>query len=86
MFERVNNFLYPLKAEAVWQWHNHLESKVEGGRRLVRINLDETALCLFQDDKKGNVFVRKGHNSSQKANLAPRRAYITHVAMVCDDP
>ena len=51
----------------------------------MRINLDETALCLFQNDKKGNVFVRKGHNAMQKASLAARRAYITHVALVCDD-
>lgn len=80
---RESAFVY--EAEAAWQWHNHLESKVEVGRRLLRINLDETALCLCQDDQKGNVFLHKGHNAMQKASLAARRAYITHVALVCDD-
>ena len=35
------------KALAAWQWHNHLCSRVQVGRKLVRINWDETAICLF---------------------------------------
>ena len=84
-FPRAPWIFFDCEAEAAWQWHNHLESQVEVGKKLLRINLDETALCLCQDDQKGNVFLTKGHNAMQKASLAARRAYVTHVALVCDD-
>ena len=74
------------KAEAAWQWHNHFEFNVPAGKKLLRINWDETALCLHQNSKAGNVFVSKGHDAMQKVSLSARRCYINHVALVCDDP
>ena len=70
----------------MWQWHNYFEANTPPGKKLLRMNLDETALCLHQNDKKGNIFLCKGHDAMQKVSLAVRRCYITHVALVCDDP
>ena len=55
------------------------------GRRLLRINLDETAACLFQGGARGNIFFNKLENCTQHAPLAQRRTYVTHVAIICDD-
>ena len=77
---------FPCQAEAAWQWHNHFEANTPHGKKLVRISWDETALCLHQGDKAGNIFVHKGHDAMQKVSLSARRCYITHVALVCDDP
>ena len=74
------------KARAAWQWHNHLVSRVAGGKRVLRINLDETGVCLHQGNKKGNIFLTKSHNVIKRISTGARRTYITHVAVVCDCP
>jgi len=71
---------------AAWQWYNHLEASVPPGKTALRINWDETAICLHQGDKKGNIFLCKGHNAVQQGTKAARRAYVTQVALVCDHP
>ena len=76
---------------AVWQWHNHLESSVVGGRKLLRINIDETSVCLFQGTGKGTVlYSRKRQPPSgeplQPASRKKRRSCLTHVGVICDDP
>ena len=45
------------QAFAAWQWSNFWRCKLPAGRRLLRINLDETAVCLFQGGGRGNVFL-----------------------------
>ena len=47
--------------------------------------MDETAVCLFQGGRAGNIFLSRGHTVSEKASTAVRRAYMTHVAFICDD-
>ena len=47
------------QAFAVWQWYNYAASRVPAGKEPLRINLDETSLCLFQGDAKGTVLFRK---------------------------
>jgi hypothetical protein len=60
---------------------------VPAGKRILRINLDETAICLFQGDAKGNVFLSKTDPAAvQNIPLGQRRTYLTHVAFICDDP
>ena len=58
---------------------------MQRGRRLLRINVDETAVCLFQGGGRGNVFLTKGEECHQHAPLSQRRTYLTHVAFICDD-
>ena len=48
--------------------------------------MDETAICLFQQGGKGNVFLAKTQRSVQQATRGQRRTYLTLVAFVCDDP
>ena len=74
------------KATAVWQWYNYYRSQRPAGKALLHINWDETAICLHQSDKKGNIFLARGHDAVQRVSHAARRAYLTHVALVCDNP
>ena len=54
---------------------------------MLRINLDETAVCLFQGGGKGNVFLSKKDPALvQHSPHSQRRCYVTHVAFICDDP
>ena len=74
------------QAFAAWQWANYSFSQVPPGRRTLRVNFDETAVCLFQGAGRGNVFLRKSDPAVQHVPIAKRRTYLTHVAFVCDDP
>ena len=61
------------------------------GKAVLRINVDETSVCLYQGDVKGTVFVNKrkrprGGEPSQKASLALKRTCVTHIAFICDRP
>ena len=58
---------------------------------MLRINLDETSVCLFQGTGKGTVFFSRkrgppGTEPVQLASTKKRRACLTHVAVVCDNP
>ena len=74
------------KAFAVWQWYNYYYSQRPSGKAILHINWDETAICLHQSDKKGNIFLAKGHDAVQRVSHGARRAYLTHVALICDNP
>ena len=79
-----------LQARAVWQWYNYLQARAADGKRLLRINLDETSICLFQGDVKGTVFYdrkrdRTGERPAQRVSRAKRRTCLTHVGVICDD-
>ena len=74
------------EAHTVWQWWNHYHSQLPEGKRALRINLDETAICAFQGgDAEGNVFIDKSVRAVLNVSHGPRRTYLTHVAFVCDD-
>ena len=71
----------------MWKWTNFYDSQITGESQLLRINIDETSLCVFQGDVKGCVFnvgdgavARRQHVARQK-----RRRNVTLVACVCDD-
>ena len=74
------------KAEASWHFFNHCEQRAAtAGRRLLRLNLDESAVCLFQGGGRGNIFLAKHEPRVQQASLRAQRTYVTLVAFVCDD-
>ena len=74
-----------VKAWAAWQWYNYLECNIPAGKRALRINLDETSICLFQGATRGNICLSKTEPRVQHARLGERRTYMSHVALVCDD-
>jgi hypothetical protein len=71
----------------VWQWWNFCKGKVANGKTVLRVNLGETAVCIFQGGQKGNVFVTKKRPRDepvQHISKGRRRCYLTHIALVCD--
>ena len=56
------------------------------GRTILRINLDESSVCLCQGARFGNIFDPNGGAAVQNASLARCRAYATLVAVICDAP
>jgi hypothetical protein len=79
------------QAHAVWQWYNCCAARVPAGKRPLRINLDETSVCLFQGGGKGTIAFkrRRDHPSEEpheRASRAKRRCCLTHVAFICERP
>ena len=75
------------QAWAAWQWWNYLCSEVSGDRVPLRINMDETSICLYQGSGKGAVFTsrkRPRREHSQKVTANKRRCCLTYVSFVCD--
>ena len=77
-----------MQAFAAWRWWNFYESRAPEGKTLLRLNLDETSLCVYQGDVKGAVFVSRLRASTLKQHVprAKRRRNVTLVATVCDNP
>lgn len=48
------------------------------------MNLDETAICLWQAALRGNIF--DSGTAVQSVSMGRRRTYMTHVAIICDVP
>ena len=66
-----------------------MAGQVPAGRKPLLINMDETAVCLFQGAGKGIVIAskkRKRDGPVQRVSRATRRTYLTHVAFICNDP
>ena len=73
----------------MWQWWSYCCSQVPAGKLPLRVNLDETSICLLQGDCKGTVFIskkRQREESVQRVPRSKRRCCLTHVAFVCDRP
>ena len=73
----------------VWQWWNFHKASVAEGKRVLRVNCDETSVALFQGDGKGNVFFSKKRRLPQtepvqRVTRAKMRGAFTHLAFVCD--
>ena len=57
------------------------------GKTPLRVNIDETAVCAFQGDCRGNILISKKRpreGAVQRVSRGKRRCYLTHVACVCD--
>ena len=79
------------QAEALWAWSNFLHSRVPTGKIALRLNLDETAIKLYQDGGVGFLTKRGTRNKQTHAlhrnvTRGQLRTTFTHVAVVCDDP
>ena len=71
-----------------WRWWNQLErNTVAAGKRVLRINVDETNIARAYDSKKGLVLTTR---HPRKPVLLPQptraRGSFSHVAFICDDP
>lgn len=74
------------EALAAWQWWNFSSCALAPPEKIaLTINMDETAICLFQGGAKGNLFVKKNSQAPERASLGLRRTYLTHVAMICNN-
>ena len=75
------------QAFAAWQWFNACSCRVADGKGVLRLNLDETSLCLFQGEMKGHILDgrKRGRcEPTQKVSQGKRRCCLTHVGLVCD--
>ena len=71
-----------------WRWWNHLESKsAAAGKKVLRINVDETNIARAYDSKRGLVLTTR-HRRKPVLLPQPQRARgsFSHVAFICDDP
>ena len=69
----------------MWRWWRACCDKVPDGRVPLRMNLDETSVCLYQGDRPGTVFASKKRKApTQKVSRGRRRACLTHVGLICD--
>ena len=74
------------EAIAAWQWWNSCLADVCTGKRVLRINMDETAVCLFQGHGRGNLFLSNTDRAAvQNVPRGKQRMFLTHVAFICDD-
>ncbi len=75
----------------MWRWWNFLEHQVPAGKRLLRLNLDETAVRFYYKPRKGLVAsLGRPHRARrrvplQQASRAMQRKALSHMAIVCDD-
>ena len=58
-----------------------MEANVEQGKAPLRINTDETSICIFQGSRKGAVFVKK---AKQNVSKSKKRKNLTLLAFICD--
>ena len=82
----VRGFFDCPKAFALWLWFNFASAAALLGTSLLRINLDETAICLWQGMRKVNIFGPSGAAAIENVSLQRRRTYMTLIATICDNP
>ena len=61
------------------------ESRVPTGRKLLRINLDETSVSMAPDMRTGLVVTQLASSFRSKVPQQDTRTHVTYVAVVCDD-
>ncbi len=47
------------QASASWQLWNYCITQIPAEKKALRINMDETSICLFQGGARGNAFLSK---------------------------
>jgi len=88
---QIGQILSTFQATAVWQWWRCLCSHIPCGKKVLRLNLDETAVRFFYKPSKG-LRTRRTPNhiihetrAVQHATKGQQRRALTHVAIICDD-
>ena len=72
MSEGGNQFAHH-KANTTCQLFNYLVGTIRGGNRILRVNLDETSLCLFHDVQVPHMTARAGPRADpRKTDLRTR--------------
>ena len=79
------------EVQVFWQMHSHIAATAAGkNQRLVRVNMDETMVCLFQEPGKGIVLTKVPQRCRVPGRLnvsrAVRRTNLTYIAFVSDNP
>ena len=76
-----------MQAQASWRWWNFYEDRISPPRLMLKMNLDETSLCVHQGDLRGALFLRKERRRElvQRVTRGKRRTNVTFVATICDD-
>ena len=74
------------QVQAVWQWYNYLTAAVPAGKRVLRLNLDETSLCLHQARPQGIICLdrKRCRSLAQPVPHAKRRRYMSYISIICD--
>ena len=78
---QVDSLFFVCEASAAWKWYNHLENAF-APKPLLRINVDESSICLHQSGGKGTVFAPR--DTTQRVNQTKKRQSFTLVSFVCD--
>ena len=78
--------LLHLQARAVWQWWNYLAASVPVGVRPLRLNLDETSVCLYQPSPRGIICVdrKRARMLTQPVPQVKRKRFLTYVSIISD--
>ena len=74
------------QAFACWQWSKYLQKMVPPEKQPLLINFDETAVCVFQGARPGNIMLAKNFARIQHVPRGQQRSYLTHLAFITDDP
>ena len=77
-----------MEVTAVWQWWNYLASHCSPEKKLLRLNLDETAVRPYMDPVRGLVVTGAEEPRGKPLRSASRRQQrtcLSHIAIVCDD-
>ena len=69
------------------QWWYCLEEQVALQKKVLHVNVDETAVRFYMPQRKGMVPKRRrgGPSRAQNASRRQQRSCATHVAAICDD-
>ena len=71
-------------ASAARQWWKHCITQVSACMAVLHINVDATAVCLFQRHGRGKVFLAKNDKALvQNMLLRQERTYVNHVGFLC---
>lgn len=79
------------QALAFWSLANFQHARASIGKRVVRLNFDETCICFHQNEATGFLVAdaqkrnRSGDPLVRNVSLGARRTNMTHLAFIADD-
>ena len=76
----------------MWTLSNFQHGRCPPGRRIVRLNIDETSICFHQSESTGFLVAdarkraRCGDPLVRNVSLGAKRTHMSHLAVISDDP